>query len=179
VDQLNPSIIKDSIGASTIVVTPARTCRKPGHRRRTKTAELRATLPPMLVFRLVFLSLLLLLTACGSEQNDPYPSAERGRNILYAAFSERPKHLDPVQSYTEDEITFTAQVYEPPLQYHYLQRPYTLIPLTSEAVPVPRYYDGQGRELSADAPVAEIAHSVYEIRIRPGIRYQPTSGFCR
>jgi oligopeptide transport system substrate-binding protein len=178
VDQLNPSIIKDSIGASTIVVTPARTCRKPGHRHRTKTAELRATLPPMLVFRLVFLSLLLLLTACGSEQNDPYPSAERGRNILYAAFSERPKHLDPVQSYTEDEITFTAQVYEPPLQYHYLQRPYTLIPLTSEAVPVPRYYDGQGRELSADAPVAEIAHSVYEIRIRPGIRYQPHPAFA-
>jgi oligopeptide transport system substrate-binding protein len=132
----------------------------------------------MLVFRLVFLSLLLLLTACGSEQNDPYPSAERGRNILYAAFSERPKHLDPVQSYTEDEITFTAQVYEPPLQYHYLQRPYTLIPLTSEAVPVPRYYDGQGRELSADAPVAEIAHSVYEIRIRPGIRYQPHPAFA-
>ncbi|MEF8728578.1 MAG: ABC transporter substrate-binding protein [Accumulibacter sp.] len=121
----------------------------------------------------------LLLCACGSEQNDPYPRAERGRNILYAAFTERPKHLDPVQSYTEDEITFTAQIYEPPLQYHYLKRPYTLIPLTSEAVPVPRYFDAAGRELAADAPAAAIATSVYEIRIRPGIRYQPHPAFAR
>ena len=132
----------------------------------------------MAVLRFAFLILLLLLSACGSEQNDPYPRAERGRNILYSAFTDRPKHLDPVQSYTEDEITFTAQIYEPPLQYHYLKRPYTLIPLTSEGVPVPRYYDDQGRELAADAPLAAIAHSVYEIRIRPGIRYQPHPAFA-
>lgn len=130
-------------------------------------------------FRFTFLvSLLLLLTACGSEQNDPYPRAERGQNILYSAFTERPKHLDPVQSYTEDEITFTAQIYEPPLQYHYLKRPYTLIPLTSDAVPTPRYYDDRGRELPATAPAEAIAHSVYEIRLRPGIRYQPHPAFA-
>ncbi|MCM8594815.1 ABC transporter substrate-binding protein [Accumulibacter sp.] len=126
-----------------------------------------------LLSRLLALLLILLLAGCGHEWNDPYPAAERGRNILYAGFSERPKHLDPVQSYTEDEITFTGQVYEPPLQYHYLKRPYTLIPLTSEAVPVPRYFDEQGRELPAAAPAAAIARSVYQVRIRPGIRYQP------
>ena len=128
--------------------------------------------------RLALLSLLLMLTACASEQNDPYPKAERGKNILYSAFTDRPKHLDPVQSYSEDEITFTAQIYEPPLQYHYLKRPYTLIPATSESVPVPRYYDAEGRELPADAPAAEIARSVYDIRIRPGIRYQPHPAFA-
>ena len=80
---------------------------------------------------------LLLLTACGSAWNDPYPAADRGRNILYSAFTERPKHLDPVQSYSEDEITFTAQIYEPPLQYHYLKRPYILVAATVEAVPLP------------------------------------------
>ena len=132
----------------------------------------------MPLFRLALLSLLSLLSACSSEQNDPYPTTERGKNILYSAFTDRPKHLDPVQSYTEDEITFTAQIYEPPLQYHYLKRPYTLMPATSEAVPVPRYLDAQGGELPADAPVAQIAHSVYEIRIRPGIRYQPHPAFA-
>ncbi|MBE2260140.1 MAG: peptide ABC transporter substrate-binding protein, partial [Rhodobacteraceae bacterium] len=132
----------------------------------------------MSLIRLALLSLLLALAACSSEQNDPYPKAERGQNILYSAFTDRPKHLDPVQSYSEDEITFTAQIYEPPLQYHYLKRPYTLIPATSEAVPVPRYYDAQGKELPADAPAAEIARSVYEIRIRPGIRYQPHPAFA-
>ena len=81
----------------------------------------------MRVFRLACLSLCFLLAACGSEQNDPYPLGERGKNILYAAFTERPKHLDPVQSYTEDEITFTAQIYEPPLQYHYLKRPHIFV----------------------------------------------------
>ena len=121
---------------------------------------------------------MLLLAGCGDVWNDPYPSAERGQSILYSAFTERPKHLDPVQSYTEDEITFTAQVYEPPLQYHFLKRPYTLVPLTTEAVPVPRYFDKAGKPLPDDAPVERIAESVYEIRLKPGIRYQPHPAFA-
>jgi oligopeptide transport system substrate-binding protein len=141
-------------------------------------SALRLAHRPVLRPVLLLLSLLFLLAACSSEQNDPYPQAERGQNILYAAFTDRPKHLDPVQSYSEDEITFTAQIYEPPLQYHYLKRPYTLIPATSESVPVPRYYDAEGHELPADAPAAEIARSVYDIRIRPGIRYQPHPAFA-
>ena len=122
--------------------------------------------------------LVLLLAACGSELNDPYPASERGQNILYSAFTERPKHLDPAQSYTEDESTFTGQIYEPPLQYHYLKRPYTLIPGTAEAVPEPRFYDAQGQLLPPDAPSSAIATSVYELRIRPGIRYQPHPAFA-
>ncbi len=132
----------------------------------------------MFGFRLAFLSLFVLLAACSSEQNDPYPARERGQNILYSAFTDRPKHLDPVQSYSEDEHTFTAQIYEPPLQYHYLKRPYTLIPATAEAVPVARYYDASGREMPGDAEAGAIAYSVYEIRLRPGIRYQPHPAFA-
>ncbi|MFZ4536599.1 ABC transporter substrate-binding protein [Propionivibrio sp.] len=132
----------------------------------------------MPVFRPFCLSLFLLLAACSSEQNDPYPASERGKNILYSAFTERPKHLDPVQSYSEDEITFTAQIYEPPLQYHYLKRPYTLIPSTAVSVPVPSYYDSKGKALPADVQSDLIAHSVYEIRIRPGIRFQPHPAFA-
>lgn len=129
-------------------------------------------------FRFACLSLLFLLAACSSEQNGPYPASERGENILYSAFTERPKHLDPVQSYSEDEATFTAQIYEPPLQYHYLKRPYTLIPATAEAVPEPRYFDAAGRKLPVNAPASQIAFSDYEIRIRPGIRYQPHPAFA-
>ena len=118
------------------------------------------------------------LTGCGQSWNDPYPAADAGRNILYSAFTERPKHLDPAQSYTEDEIAFTAQIYEPPLQYHYLKRPYELVPATLTQVPVPRFYDAQGRALPADAPVAQIAESVYELRLQPGIRFQPHPAFA-
>lgn len=128
--------------------------------------------------RWLSLSLLsLVLTACGTAWNDPYPAADRGRNILYTAFTDRPKHLDPVQSYSEDEITFTAQIYEPPLQYHYLRRPYELIPATAVAVPQPAYLDVQGNPLPATADVARIGFTDYVIEIRPGIRYQPHPAF--
>ena len=114
-------------------------------------------LPKMLV-------LVMLLAGCGEVWNDPYPAAERGANVLYTAFTERPKHLDPAQSYTEDEARFTQQVYEPPLQYHYLKRPYELIPLTT--MEVPRAVEIEGGKFTQ-----------YTIRIRPGIRYQPHPGF--
>ncbi len=144
----------------------------------SKQAELRAKLRLMSVPRFLCLSLFFLLAACSSEQNDPYPASERGKNILYTAFTERPKHLDPAQSYSEDENIFNGQVYEPPLQYHYLKRPYVLIPATADALPVPRYYDAGGKELPHDAPADAIAFSDYEIRIRPGIRYQPHPAFA-
>ena len=94
----------------------------------------------------------LMLAGCsGSMWNDPYPAADAGQNILYSSFAERPKHLDPVQSYSSNEITFTAQIYEPPLQYHYLKRPYTLIPGVAEAIPQPYFLDAKGRRLPASA----------------------------
>jgi ABC-type transport system substrate-binding protein len=115
-------------------------------------------------FLRILLIPLLFLGGCGQVWNDPYPASERGGNIYYASFAERPKHLDPVQSYTEDEAIFTQQVYEPPLQYHYLKRPYELVPLTAQGVPKPQAVEG-GK------------FTVYEIRIRPGIKYQPHPAF--
>jgi ABC-type transport system substrate-binding protein len=120
-----------------------------------------------------------LMAACSDSWNNPYPGSDTGANVLYSAFSERPKHLDPARSYSSNEVEFTGQIYEPPLQYHFLKRPYTLIPLTAEAVPKPRYVDASGNALPDDAPSAGIAESVYEIRIRPGIRYQPHPAFAR
>ena len=119
------------------------------------------------------------LAGCGEPPwNNPYPQDQAGDNVLYGAFSERPKHLDPVRSYSANEYSFIAQIYEPPLQYHFLKRPYTLVPLTAEAVPVPRYLDAQGNPLSADADPDQIAVSEYLIRIQPGIRYQPHPAFA-
>ncbi|MBU2642026.1 MAG: ABC transporter substrate-binding protein [Gammaproteobacteria bacterium] len=118
------------------------------------------------------------LTACSDSWNTPYPGREKQANAVYSAFSERPKHLDPARSYSSNEVEFTGQIYEPPLQYHFLKRPYTLIPLTADALPMPRFYDAAGKPLPDDAPSAAIAESVYEIRIRPGIRYQPHPAFA-
>ncbi|OAI52192.1 peptide ABC transporter substrate-binding protein [Betaproteobacteria bacterium SCGC AG-212-J23] len=112
----------------------------------------------------IFLICLLFLAGCEGAWNDPYSESVRGGMTLYSSFSERPKHLDPVQSYTEDEAKFTQQVYEPLLQYHYLKRPYELIPLTALEVPKAREIEG-GK------------YTVYDIRIRPGIMYQPHPAF--
>lgn len=120
-----------------------------------------------------------LLTGCSEAWNNPYPGHEPDANVLYSAFAERPKHLDPARSYSANEVEFTGQIYEPPLQYHFLKRPYELVPLTAEAVPKPRFVDAAGRPLPDDAPSAAIAESHYEIRIRPGIRYQPHPAFAQ
>lgn len=119
-----------------------------------------------------------LLSACGGAWNDPYPAAELGQNVLYSAFTERPKHLDPVQSYSEDEAVFLYQIVEPPLEYHYLKRPYELRE-GSAYMPVVRRHDAAGRELPAEADATAVATSVYEIRVKPGQLYQPHPAFAR
>ncbi|MCC7548168.1 MAG: ABC transporter substrate-binding protein [Burkholderiales bacterium] len=121
----------------------------------------------------------LVLCACGSPWNNPYPASRGGENVLYTSFSERPKHLDPVQSYVENEYALIANIYTPPLQYHYLKRPYEPIPLAAVEVPRPAYFDALGQPLPEDAAGEQVAYSVYEVRIRPGLRYQPHPAFAR
>ncbi len=121
---------------------------------------------------------LLLLTACdGGLWNDPYPADEAGKPILYTAFTERPKHLDPAQAYSENEFEFLANIYAPPLQYHYLKRPYELIPLAASEMPSVHYLDAQKRALPDTAASSRIAYSVYEIHLKPAMRFQPHPAF--
>lgn len=124
------------------------------------------------------LALLGCLGGCGGPWNNPYPVQERGQNILYSAFVERPKHLDPVQSYSENEYVFIAQIYMPPLQYHYLRRPYELVPLGAAEIPRAVYLDTGGRRLPDSAPAERVAFSVYDIRIKKGVMYQPHPAFA-
>ncbi len=129
--------------------------------------------------RLILSLAIVLLPACsGDSWNSPYPAADAGKNILYNVFIERPKHLDPAQSYSSNEIQLTAQIYEPPLQYHYLKQPYALVPLTVSQMPVVRYFNKNGYRLSDNANVADIAYTIYEISIKPGIFFQPHPAFA-
>jgi oligopeptide transport system substrate-binding protein len=125
--------------------------------------------------KIILLLTLILLSSCdiNSNWNNPYPSSLSGKNIYFASFSERPKHLDPARAYSSNEYAFIAQIYEPPLQYHYLKRPYTLVPLSATSVPKPQFFDKNGKQLSDDVAVDKIDHTVYEIRIKSGIKYQP------
>ncbi len=111
--------------------------------------------------------------------NAPYPAGERAQSIFFTTFQERPKHLDPVSAYSENEWLFTGEIYEPPLQYHFLKRPYELIPLTVQTVPTAAYFDATGRSLPSDAPDTQISRVVYRLTIRPGIRYAPHPALAR
>ena len=154
-------------------VPPSRHAPRPAARRTVRGAFRGA---PAVAFAAVMAA---FLAGCGDAWNNPYPAADAGRHILYTAFTDRPKHLDPVQSYSEDEITFTAQIYEPPLQYHYLKRPYQVVPATARDLPVPAYSDSAGKPLPTNADPARIAYTDYVIRIKPGIRYQPHPAFAK
>ncbi len=129
---------------------------------------------------LIFVFTAFLLSACSDGAwNNPYPSESKAgqNNVIYSSFSERPKRLDPVSSYSSNEYQFIAQIYEPPLQYHYLLRPYTLIPLTASQLPEVRYF-GENEVLVDEDAVANIKYSEYTIKINSGIIFQPHPAFA-
>ncbi|MBD3182291.1 peptide ABC transporter substrate-binding protein [Candidatus Poribacteria bacterium] len=123
--------------------------------------------------------LMILPIIYGCVSNNPYPPSERGKNIYYSTFGEEPKHLDPAIAYSSDEYSFMGQIYEPPLGYHYLKRPFQLIPVTAQDVPKPRYFDSQGNKLPSNADESLVAKAVYEVSIKPGIMYQEHPCFAR
>lgn len=127
-----------------------------------------------------FLVFGIYLTGCEQTPiNSPYATDNIDKSILYTSFSLRPKHLDPARSYSSNEVSFTGQIYEPPLQYHYLKRPYTLEPLTADQMPVVEYFNQTGDKLSANSSNDEIAYSVYTVTIKPNIMFQPHPAFAR
>ncbi len=136
---------------------------------------------PLCVERLRLVALLSLLPlsahcALSSPLNSPVPNEWIDQNYLFTSYNEEPKHLDSASSYSNNETPWTYAVYEPPLKYHYLKRPYELIPRTlSEDLKV-TYFDADGHVLSKASP--QVAISVFELHIKPGIRYQPHPAFA-
>ncbi len=132
-----------------------------------------------IIINFLLFILLSFSSSCNAYPwNNPYKRSG-AENIGYLAFINPPKTLDPARSYSEDETQFIAQIYEPPLQYAYLLRPYTLTTLTATQMPQVSYYNFQGKPLNNDENSKEIAYTVYDIYIKPGILYQPHPAFAR
>lgn len=122
----------------------------------------------------VLLIFIVLLTACDyTELNNPYPEEKKNETVLYQSFSERPKHFDPAVAYNANEYDFICQIYEPPFQYHYLKRPYQLVPLTATKLPEVTYLNAKAEKLEPTANESDIAFTDYVISIQPNIHYQP------
>lgn len=132
----------------------------------------------MLKHTIVFALLMLGLSGCSSSMwNSPYPADQTKKNILYTSFSSPPKHLDPVLSYNANEWSIISQVYEPPLQYQYFKRPYTLEPLTLLKMPDVSYLDKAGHPVSEKS--ARLAYTEYSFELKPEIFFQPHPAFVK
>ncbi len=119
----------------------------------------------------------LALAACN---NNPWPEGAAATNTLFSGVIESsPRHLDPTASYWSNDTAYTYQIYEPLYGYHYLKRPFVLVPKTATEVVKPIYLDKDGKPLPADAPGELVAESVYDVRIKPGILFQPHPAFAK
>ncbi len=119
---------------------------------------------------------LVLFSGCN---NNPWSLDAAGTNTLFTGIIENsPKHLDPTASYWNNETPFTYQIYEPPYGYHYLKRPYQLVPKLAAAVVKPRYIGREGQVLPEDSPADMVVESVYDVPIKSGVLYQPHPAFA-
>ena len=120
-----------------------------------------------------------LLAGLAGCDNSPWSKGAGAANTVYSAMTENtPRHLDPTASYWSNDTLVTYQVYEPPYGYHYLKRPFELVPKSAEKVVTPIYLDKNGVRLADDAPGPLVAESVYEVPIKKGILYQPHPAFA-
>lgn len=67
--------------------------------------------------------------------NNPYPDAHDQQKVLYLPFATPPKTLDPAISYGTADTVVTNKVFDTLLEYHYVKRPYELVPSMARAIP--------------------------------------------
>jgi ABC-type transport system substrate-binding protein len=115
--------------------------------------------------RLHLAALAIGVAAIAACSNNPYPDEDASKKVVYTTFVEAPKTLDPAVAYTTSAHAITGNIYDTLLEYHFLQRPYTLIPGIATEVPEP--------EPRPDGRVA------YRFTLRPDLLYQDDPAFER
>ncbi|MBT7610397.1 MAG: hypothetical protein HN576_11620 [Bacteriovoracaceae bacterium] len=101
----------------------------------------------------LLLSLVVSLTACTKKETSNIKE-------LHLTISAKVKGMDPIYAndvYSSNEV---ARVYEGLLEYHYLKRPYTLVPNLAEAMPI----------VSADG-------LTYTFKLRKGVMFHNDAAF--
>lgn len=99
-------------------------------------------------FAMALLSMALGLSGCTKRKAEP-------PNTIHMAIDAKVKGLDPIQADDEYAGNEVSHAYEGLLQYHYLKRPYTLIPELAESMP----------EVGKDG-------KTYTFRIKKGVLFQ-------
>ena len=121
-----------------------------------------------------------LMSACGKPPwNNPHAPQTDGLVTYQSVMSPAPpKHLDPAISYASDESLFIMQIYEPPMAYHFLKRPYELVPLGVESLPQVIFLDENGEAVEEGDEITPVAFSRYTLHLRHSLWYQPHPAFA-
>ena len=119
------------------------------------------------------------LAGCGEPPwNNPHPPSPEGLLTYQSMMTPAPpKHLDPAISYASDESLYIMQIYEPPMGYHFLKRPYELEPLSLQSFPQVSYLDEDGQ--AVEEGDATVAFTRYSLHLRDDLHYQPHPAFAR
>ncbi len=128
------------------------------------------SLIPSNFLRYLFLVIFFTVNSFSTIWNSPHTIKKDASKTLYSAFSISPKRLDPVVSYSANEWAIIGPIYEPPLQYNYLKRPYELEPLTLTQMPTITYLDKEGNQVEENS--SKILFSQYRLELREDILYQ-------
>ncbi|MHA1538788.1 MAG: ABC transporter substrate-binding protein [Alphaproteobacteria bacterium] len=115
-------------------------------------------------FYRILLGVLAFLIVGAACTNDPYPGADHTRKILYTSFNEAPKSLDPAVAYDVSAHRITGNVYDTLIEFHYLKRPYVLIPGLATSVP--------------KAKILADGRTAYVFRLRKGLLFQNDAAFA-
>jgi len=121
--------------------------------------------------------MMIVLPLNADVWNNPHSEEKSASNTLFSSFSLPPKRLDPVVSYSSNEWAFIGQIYEPPLQYNYLERPYKLEPLTLRKMPTIRYLNKERQEVGENDE--NVAFSEYKLELRKDVMYQDHPAFVK
>ena len=122
--------------------------------------------------------LFLILPGCSDEPlNNPHPPEVDDDIVYYSFFDVSPQHFDPAVSYSALEAVFLDQIYDAPLAYHFLKRPYELIPAAAVGLPGVEYLGKDKKPV--DASSEQIAYTRYTIHLRSDLQYQPHPAFAK
>ena len=131
---------------------------------------------PALALFLALLGIGLFLRLCG---NNPWPKGIDANSTQFSSLALSFKTLDPAVSYYEHEGNILDSIVEMPYEYHYLKRPYQLVPMLMEDMPEVKYFSAEGRALADDAPSELVAKVQYTMHLKKGVMYQPHPCFAK
>ena len=113
-----------------------------------------------MIFTRKTLSLYFILCMFMACSNNPYPYDTGEGKIFYNAVSSSPKNLDPQHTYTMADLAYLRLIYEPLVDYHYLDAK-RLVPALAEKLPEEKITEVNGK-------VTEVR---YSFKLREGVHF--------